>query len=374
MLMGKQLKLLMPALSALKDEFMHTKPLAGFVVLIHMHLTSETVALGEVLGVGGSQVVYLPSNRNPSAPTVVQMAKDQGSVVVEEFTQVDNLAIVATAPKRSLLVVEGNGKIFRSLHKKPPEFDFCKLVLGISEHTSGGGHLVDAFDPKLLQVPIVAVYRSRLKAILETGWGTSQTVAAALLRGLEKPIAGQKVTIVGYGYAGRGIARMLSALGAIITVVEVKMESRLQAQLEGFHTKSLGEALMSADICVTTTGTKSVITAETLEDAKEGLVLANVSDQPIEIDLPGFQNEGFAYENIRVWRSPSHKDFFVLAGGLQINHVIEKGNPAELMDISFSLHALSLRWMAEEKPKPGVYSVPFELKEKAAKLVMEGIK
>jgi adenosylhomocysteinase len=364
----------MPGLESLKEEFARDKPLAGRGVLLHMHMTPETITLGEVLCSGGAQVAYIPSNRNPSAPAVVRRAEEHGGVVLEDVAQLDEITEVARNANLTFLVVEGNGRIFMALHQDPPRPAFFNLVCGISEHTSGGGRLVDSFDPAQLLVPVVAVYRNPLKTVIETGLGTSQTVAAALLRGLGKPVAGRRVVVVGFGNVGRGVARILRTLGARVTVVEKREEGCLQAHLEGFHVAGLADALPTADLCVTTTGTKSVVTAGIMEGAKEGLVVANVSNQPHEIDLSGCQSAGSVDGNLVSWMTPSGRSFYVLGGGLQVNHVVEAGNPAELMDLSFSLHALCLCWLVEREPAPGVYPVPQDLMERVAALVLGGRK
>ncbi|MCP4655048.1 MAG: hypothetical protein GY856_06470, partial [bacterium] len=221
----------MQSLARLRQTFGREKALAGSTVLLNMHLTPETLALGRVLRAGGARLIFLPSNRNPAPPEIVREAEDDGRVLAgaQELAAVDWRA---TAP---CLVVEGNGRIFRELHR--PEDSGLPVgegIVAISEHTSGGGRMVDRFDGDRLRVPVVAVYRDRLKTRLETGLGTSQTVVAALIRGLRRPVAGRRTVVIGFGHVGRGVATSLRTLGARLLVVDVRGEALLEARLAGF--------------------------------------------------------------------------------------------------------------------------------------------
>lgn len=362
----------MSALAALGQRFSRDRPFVGWGFLLHMHITSETVALGEVITRGGGDVAYLASQRNPSPADVVARARAHGGRVLEGMEQLEALGNGADAASRDFLVVEGNGRFFSELHKSGPQNTFCRRIRAISEHTSGGGRIVDEFDPRKIVVPVVAVYKSALKTLLETGLGTAQTVAAALLRGLEQPLAGRAVLVLGYGHVGQGVAHMVRGLGARVTVVDIQKEVALIARLRGYRVADLENALPQADLCVTTTGCESALTSDRLQEARHGLILANVSNKPKEINLDGCCKVGENPPYETVWEHPNGRRFRLLAGGIQVNHVIGEGNPAELMDLSFGLHAMVLRWLVENMPPPGLHPVPQAIREEVASLVMGG--
>lgn len=117
---------------------------------------------------GGATVCYLPSNRNPSSPQVVEVIKAQGGVVVSDDSGLDRLVGATSQAHRGYLVVEGSGRIFQGVQGEECDNAFFSSVEGISEHTSGGGQIVDTYDPSVFRVPVVAVYRDRLKGDLET--------------------------------------------------------------------------------------------------------------------------------------------------------------------------------------------------------------
>ena len=361
----------MPALRALQAEYERVRPFHGSGVLLHMHLTQETVELGRTFSAGGAKVVYLPSNRQPAAAEVLREAVTHGSV----FDSPERIELLTGCLQNSsgFYVVEGNGRFVSAVHA-PFEADwpFLRAIRGVSEHTSGGGRIVDGLDPSCVRIPIAAVYRCRLKRDLETGWGTAQSVTAALLRGLGRPIAGRRVGIIGFGAVGRGIARSVRTMGGHVTIADRSKEALLIARLQGFRVASIPDILAVSDVCLTATGSARVVTVDDLERCKEGIILANVSNKSNEIDLADCERLGEHARHLSQWRAPGGARFFVLGGGLQVNHVLEDGNPAELMDISFALHAVVIRWLIEENIQPGVYSIPDVLLEEVAAYAFEG--
>lgn len=341
----------MPVLAALEDEFRDTRPLSGRTILLHLHLTRETAALGRVFVAGGATVRYWPSNKQPARAALVDEIRGHGEIIDEPG---------ASADDRGVLVVEGSGRVFRAVHgPEPPRW--AQRVAAISMHTSGGGTSVDAHRAEF-RVPVVAVYRDALKADVETRFGTGQSVAAALLAGLDRPIAGLQIAIVGFGRVGRGVARTLRALGGRITVVDVDAEARLGAQLDGFRVQPLAVALASAHLCCTASGRPHAVDIAALERARSGVILANISDKRDEIDVRGAVLES-QRAAAATWKTPGGVRFELLGGGVQVNHVLANGNPAELMDLSFGLHAQVIRWLAAEARPPGVHAVERSLRE-----------
>jgi adenosylhomocysteinase len=338
----------LPMLGEIAHELASSPRLAGRRVLLNMHLTRETVALAKTFGATGASLAFFGSNRTLAVPAIAQAAQAQGAL----YGTFDEVAAFEPA-----FVVEGNGRVFLDAHKRPERWP---SLAGISMHTSGGGAIVDATPSAMLRIPVVAVYRDSLKQQWETGLGTSQSVLAALLRGLKRPLAGHTALVVGFGNVGSGVARALRAVGARVIVAEVRDEAQLRARFEGFRVAAITDALAVADLCITTTGRPGVIRREQLAGARTGLVLANVSNEPREIDLDGCVAGGVHSAWLEWWHAGRVK-VQLLGGGTQVNHVVEEGNPSELMDLSFSLHALVVPWLAEATRAPGVHEVPDEI-------------
>lgn len=356
----------MRGLETLKEVWSFTRPLAGNAVLINMHLTRETLNLADTLKYAGARIIFLPSNKYEPDPVVSSNATKLGAVI----RSTDSLNEFSKNYDESYLVIEGNGKIFNEIHNESNPLCIASNIKGISMHTSGGGRIVDSFDHSKIRVPVVAVYKDPLKTDIETGVGTSLTVAASLLRGLSRPIAGRKIAVVGFGNVGRGIALKLRSLGARVTIVEKKASVSLNAELEGFNLDTLQEALTQAELCITTTGTKKVINQSALANAREGILLANVSNQPEEIDVSGCKVIQDAGSSLKYWRTASGRNFGILGDRLQVNHIVGSGNPKELMDISFTIHCLIMDWLVSKKIAVKLHSVPEDIREHAAKLTM----
>jgi adenosylhomocysteinase len=361
---------MMRGLEFLGNRFATERPFQGHEVLLHMHLTSETAKLGEILTVGGGEVFYLDSGRTAVPPNVASCIEAFGGRILKSPSKLNQLAATDGPP---ILVVEGNGRIFSAVHSRERSSGWLTRVRGISEHTSGGGRKIDEFEQTGARacVPVVAVYRSRLKTQLETGLGTAQSTAAALLRALGVPLAGRRICVIGFGNVGQGLAHLLRTLGARLLIVEIRSEAKLQAALAGYELATVPTALAASEIAVTTTGQSSIVTASALDGAREDIVLGNVSNCPDEIDMTGCTSAGMDGPGIEIFFTPSGRRVMLLGDGVQINHVFERGNPAEVMDLSFSLHALVLEWLVRETPVDGIYDAPRQLREQAAAACLE---
>jgi len=354
----------MPVLSSIEKSFSIDKPLAGWGILVHMHLTNELLRLGNCLRVGCGQVYYWPSNRNPTETWIAEQAVTTGGHIVTSF---EDLPVNLEQP---FLIIEGNGKFFSLIHDTPDATAFLKTVKGISEHTSGGGNIIDRYNHDKIKIPVVAVYRDPLKYQLETGLGTSQSTVASLFKGLNEPVAGRKVHIIGYGKVGSGCARSLAALGAHMLVSDISSEKCLMAKYSGFQVVTIEQGIRKADICITTTGTASILNEENLEKCRDGLLVANVSNVPKEIDTDGCINCGELDKERVLWKTKKGKRFEVLAGGIQVNHVLGNGNPSSLMDLSLSLHAMVIKWLAVNKPTIGLTPVPDNIRNEVTSCAM----
>jgi len=368
----------MAVLGRISTRFGRERPLRDWSVVLHMHLTDETVTLGACLRAGGAAVWYLPLNRNPAPPRIVEEARASNAGVVADVQELERAVAAAPGRPPRVLVVEENGRFFQLVHQRahdrPDDAAIARCIAGISEHTAGGGRHVDAYasdDRAAFTVPVVAVYQEPLKSELETGLGTSQSTAAAILRGLGAPLSGRRVLVIGYGNVGKGVARTLAALGACVRVTDIVAERCLAARLVGLAPVELLAGLADAELCVTTTGVSSVLDAGLLERCRDGVRLANVSNKPDEIDLRGCERIARAEPARTLWRTPGGKTVELLGDGLQVNHVVGSGSPASLMDLSFSLHALVLEWLAAEPRPPSRLAVPTAIRERVATLALD---
>jgi adenosylhomocysteinase len=185
-------------------------------------------------------------------------------------------------------------------------------------------------------------------------------------------VSGKRVLVVGYGWCGRGIAQRARGLGAVVTVAEVNPVRAAEALLEGFSVAPVRDAIATADFVISATGCTDAVTFEDLHAAQDGAILANAGHFDVEIDVRTLRAraEGRRVrEYVEEFTLPTGKRVYLLAEGRLVNLVAGDGHPAEIMDLSFALQLLSLRWLAREGKGlvSGVYPVPPEVDDAVAR-------
>ena len=189
-------------------------------------------------------------------------------------------------------------------------------------------------------------------------------------------VAGKKVVVAGYGWCGKGVAMRAAGLGAQVVVTEVDPIRAIEAHMDGYSVMSMDDAAKIGDVFVTVTGCDNVITVKHMETMKEGAILCNAGHFDVEVDIAGLRkmsaDQFEARHNIIGYVLPNGKTIYVLAEGRLVNLASGDGHPAEIMDMSFAVQALSARWIASQgKLAPGVYNVPRELDESIARKKLE---
>ncbi|MDX6640727.1 MAG: adenosylhomocysteinase, partial [Solirubrobacteraceae bacterium] len=194
-----------------------------------------------------------------------------------------------------------------------------------------------------------------------------------ILRATNMLLAGRTVVVLGYGFTGRGIATRARGAGAQVVVCEVDPLAALEARMEGFDVMPALEAAARGDVFITVTGVPRVLSAEHFARMKDGATLANAGHFDVEIDIPALD----AAASDRREVLPLVEQFVVgdrrlnlLAAGRVVNLAAGQGHPAEIMDISFALHALAVEWLAREGSglAPGIHPVPADLDREIALL------
>jgi len=219
---------------------------------------------------------------------------------------------------------------------------------------------------------VFTVNDAQMKYLIDNRYGTGQSVWDAILRTTNLLIAGKNVLIVGYGWCGRGIALRASGLGAQVTITEVDPIKAVEAVMDGFTVTKLVEGIQGADFLITATGGRDLVTDETLQNAKDGLVIANASHFDLEIDRAALARfaatDTLVRPSIREFRSRNGKCVYLLGEGNIINLSAGDGHPVEIMDISFALQAITLRYIADHAPiSPGLYPVPEKVNAQVAR-------
>lgn len=369
----------MPLLAALRKDFIEERPFVGKRLAMSIHLEAKTACLALLLRDGGAEVFLTGSNPLSTQDEIVAALQGEKDLTVHARRGVSE-AEYLDCLRRSLeaepnLLLEDGGDMIALLLDEYPQV--IPSVLGGTEETTTGVTRLRSWEKEgRLQFPVFAVNEAQMKYLIDNRYGTGQSVWDAILRTTNLLIAGKNVLIAGYGWCGRGLALRASGLGAQVTITEVDPVKAVEAVMDGFSVIPLLEGIRYADFLITATGGRDLVTDEALQNAKDGLVIANASHFDLEIDRNALTRfaaaETVVRPGIREFRSATGKRVYLLGEGKIVNLSVGDGHPVEIMDISFALQALTLRYIAKHAPiSPGFYPVPAEVDAQVARMKLK---
>ncbi|NBI11179.1 adenosylhomocysteinase [Colidextribacter sp. OB.20] len=366
----------MPALSGIEERFRREKPFAGLTIAVSVHLEAKTANLGLVLREGGAEVHLTGCNPLSTQDDVAAAVADSRvatygvhGVSMEEY---ENL-LVETLKCRPHLIVDDGGDLINLLGGKCAQYG-DRLIGGCEETTTGIHRLYARQREGILPCPMMAVNDAKAKHYYDNKYGTGQSTWDAIMHTTNLIVAGKTVVVAGYGWCGKGIAMRAKGMGANVVVCEVDPFKALDATMENFRVMSMDEAAKIGDIFVTATGCKDVIVKRHFEVMKNNAVLCNSGHFDCEVDVAALRSmstETFPRrKNIEGFRLPDGRNLNVLAEGRLVNLAGGNGHPAEIMDMSFAVQALSLEWLAKHKEglEKKVYIVPDEIDDQIARV------
>ncbi len=368
----------MPILSSIRKDFESTLPFKGLKIALSIHLEAKTAYLAEVLRSGGADIAVTGSNPLSTKDDVVAALAETGLKVyaVHGASLEDYHAfihdVLDIGPD---IIIDDGGDLVHVVHEERPEL--LHKVMGACEETTAGVLRDEARqrDGKLA-FPVVAVNDAYCKHLFDNRYGTGQTSWEAVTRVTNLVIAGKVAVVVGYGWCGKGCAMRARGLGAEVVVCEVDPIKAVEAVMEGFRVMPMAEAARIGDFFLTVTGCRAVITAEHAQAMKDGAVLANAGHFFEEISLKEIEAASVETRDarymVRGYRMKSGNWIYVLGEGRLVNIVCGDGHPAEIMDMSFALQALSARYVAENRGKLplSVKKVPDEIDYAVAQLLL----
>jgi adenosylhomocysteinase len=365
----------MPVLAALHDR-LGDGPLQGRKVAVVVHLEAKTACLVLALQEAGARVVAAGSNPLSTQDAVCAALVERGvevharhGVSQDEFTA-DLLAVAETGPE---LVIDDGLELTRRTAEHRP--DLYGRIQGVSEETTTGVARLRALEAEgRLPFPAIAANDAKCKHMFDNPYGTGQTTLTALLALTNVLAAGREFCVVGYGWVGKGLARAADGLGGRVTVVELDPVRALTAHMDGYRVASLAKALPDADVVLTATGLIEAIGAEAFPHLKDGVLLANAGHHDREIDVPALAAQADEVIDAR----PKVKTYVlgerrvnVLVDGALVNIAGLDGNPIEIMDLSFSVQALSAHLLASGGVPVGLNRFPDELDDLIARTKLE---
>ncbi|MCD7791873.1 MAG: adenosylhomocysteinase [Oscillospiraceae bacterium] len=369
----------MPLLAAIARDFQKYRPFEGMKVTLSVHLEAKTAWLCRVMAMGGAEM-YVTGSNPLSTQDDVAAALAAGGIEVfahhgatdAQYAE-DIRAALRCGPN---IIIDDGGDLVEMIHEEFPEL--IPNVYGACEETTTG-ILRDKARARAgkLRFPVVMVNEADCKHLFDNRYGTGQSVWDGINRTTNLIVAGKYVVVAGYGWCGRGVAMRAKGLGAKVIVTEIDPVKAIEAHMDGFRVMPMSEAAPLGDFFVTVTGCRDVITMEHINSMHDGAILSNAGHFNVEIAMDALEKAAIAkYEarhNIAGYRLENGRTVFVLAEGRLVNLASGDGHPAEIMDMSFAIQALSAKYLAETRgmTAPDVIPVPRETDIATAKKKLE---
>jgi len=366
----------MPLLNRLREDFIADKPFAGKKIAMSIHLEAKTACLAILLRDGGAEMAVTGSNPLSTQDIIAEALAEYDGVSVyarhgvSESEYTEHLRqTLAFGPD---MILDDGGDLLQILRDKPQG----QVIGGCEETTTGVARLRILAREGKLPFPMFAVNDARLKYLFDNRYGTGQSTWDAILRSTNLLIAGKNVVVVGYGWCGRGIALRAQGLGARVTVCDVDPVRALEARMDGYGVSTVVDALKTADFVVTATGCADVVPEEALRTAKDGVLLSNAGHFNVEVRPETLEKLATSHREARPgiieYAMPDGRRLYLMGEGRLVNLVLGDGHPVEIMDLSFAVQALTLRYLDEHAPLPAeLLSVPAEIDELVARTKLE---
>ncbi len=368
----------MPVLNQISGELEPQKPLKGFTISACLHVTPETAVLCVALRRLGAEVFLSPSNPLSTKDEIAaSLVVDFGISVFAVHGEskkdyYDNLKAVASRSPQ--IILDDGGDLTKLVH----EGGYWESIIGGTEETTTGVVRLRAMEREgVLKFPVVAVNESMTKHMFDNRYGTGQSTIDGILRATNILLSNSTVVVAGYGWCGKGITSRARGMGARVIVTEIDPIRALEAHEDGFIVKPMIEAVKEADVIVTATGCKAVVTKEHFEVIKDGCILCNAGHFDVEVDVQYLYENSTGRETIRDNLEKivlkNGKTLYLIAEGRLVNLAAAEGHPADVMDLSFSNQLLAAVYLKEagRNLEPRVYTLPGDLDRKVAALKLK---
>lgn len=371
----------MPILSGLEEEFKKTRPFEGVKISLSVHLEAKTAYLSKVLAAGGALMSVTGSNPLSTQDDVAAALAEDGIKVFawhgatpEEYER----HIDMTLEHGPNIVIDDGGDLIHALHTRLE--NLIPQVWGGCEETTTGIIRLKAMERDgVLKVPMMAVNDAMCKHLFDNRYGTGQSVWDGINRTTNLIVAGKTVVVAGYGWCGKGIAMRAKGMGAKVIITEIDPVKAIEAVMDGFMVMPMDKAASLGDIFITATGCNKVIHGEHFRKMKNGAILCNAGHFNVEVCIPDLEslsvNIQKCRENIMGYTLEDGRTLYLLGEGRLVNLACGDGHPAEIMDMSFAVQALSALYILEnrDKLKPGVFDIPESIDRRIALKKLESM-
>lgn len=364
----------MGILEGVRKRFENEKPFKGRRLSLVLHVEAKTAALALALKAGGGDVRLAASNPLTTDDEVVAHLRSEGvETLAKKGESLEDYSKGIEAMLKDppdLIIDDGADLVVAAVKKK-------MKVIGSTEETTTGVVRLRAMEKDgALPWPAIDVNDATMKHLFDNRYGTGQSTLDGIFSATNLSIAGRTAVVAGYGWCGKGVSSRLRGLGAEVIVTEVDPARAVEARLEGFRVMQMIDAVPEADFIVTVTGCKDVLTGLHFEEMKDGCVLANSGHFDVEVNRNDLAKMSTSIRKVRPmveeFQLKDGRKIYLLAEGRLVNLSAGQGHPVEIMDMSFSLQALSAEYLGGRggKLKPGVHPVPADLDERVARAAL----
>jgi adenosylhomocysteinase len=373
----------MPVLERIRERFLLQKPLEGTRIAACLHVTAETANLLLTLAAGGATPVLCSANPLSVQDDVAAalVAEERIEVRARHGEGLDDYAahVRSTLESAPRVTIDDGADLIVTAHEIGASV-LDGLIGGTEETTTGLVRLRRLEQEDKLACPVLAVNEARTERALNDRHGTGQSALDGIVRASHVLLAGHTVVVVGYGWAGQGVAERARGAGAAVIVCEVDPLRALEARMAGYEVMPALEAAERGDVFITVTGSRRVLRGEHFERMKDGAVLANAGHFDVELDLDELR--ALATGGVREVRPlveqfelEGGRKLNLLAHGRVVNLAAAEGHPASVMDVSFALQALCVEELVRDSGTrpPGVYRVPESIDREVGRLKLAAL-
>jgi adenosylhomocysteinase len=366
----------MPVLNLVRDKLRDEGTVAGRRMAVILPIEPKTAYLAAILAEAGAEVsvafqgVMVHDDVAAGlAARGVEVFGKAGSSREEELTFFKEVL-----SRRPEVVIDDRADVIRLAHTTHPEV--LEDLIGASEETTSGVLYLRAMEADgTLKVPCIAANDARCKYLFDNRYGTGQSSINAVLDRTNLLGADKDIVVIGYGWVGKGIAARCKGLGMRVTVAEVEPFSALEAYHDGFDVAPLVDACRTADLVISATGVRATIGPEHIDALPDGAILANAGAVDDEIDMAYLGEPTTVRDHVEEFVTADGRSIYVVGAGVVVNLSAGEGHPAEIMDLTFSVQALSGAYLMQHGRdlEPKVHTLPAEIDESIARMKLDAL-
>ncbi|EIW55469.1 S-adenosyl-L-homocysteine hydrolase [Trametes versicolor FP-101664 SS1] len=370
----------MPGLMYMRQKYGASKPLKGSRIAGCLHMTIQTAVLIETLTALGAEVSWSSCNIFSTqdhaaaaiAATGVPVFAWKGETEEEYLWCIDQTLSAFSGNQPLNMILDDGGDLTTLVHDKYPQY--LAGIRGLSEETTTGvHHLYKMFRDGKLKVPAINVNDSVTKSKFDNYYGCRESLVDGIKRATDVMLAGKVAVVAGFGDVGKGCAESLRSYGARVLITEIDPINALQAAMAGYEVTTMEEAAPRANVFVTTTGNRDIITAKHFEVMPEDAIVSNIGHFDVEIDVAWLKKNAVQAVNVKPqvdrYTMASGRHIILLAEGRLVNLGCATGHPSFVMSCSFANQVLAqiALWTNPGKFELGVHMLPKELDEEVAR-------